>query len=143
MLGDDVKGIMFQVSSLFAKDEIDEITNELIIPMKHEFPRLPPTRENLYKYFITRARTNLHVVLCFSPVCNLCCMPSISKYLISSDNIRHQRGVVRDGVFYVYEQHYCRKYFFTLRRRIDSIPRKSTLEVPDVVYNILHKCDYQ
>ena len=58
----------FQVSNLFPKDELDEITNELIGPMKKEYPRRPPTAENLYDYFISRARKNLHVVLCFSPV---------------------------------------------------------------------------
>lgn len=58
----------FQVSNLFARDEIDEITQELISPMKKEFPRRPPTNENLYDYFITRVRNNLHIVLCFSPV---------------------------------------------------------------------------
>lgn len=36
--------------------------------MKKEFPRRPPTNENLYDYFITRVRNNLHIVLCFSPV---------------------------------------------------------------------------
>ena len=58
----------FQVSNLFARDELDEITNELIAVMKKEFPRRPPTGENLYDYFISRARNNLHSVLCFSPV---------------------------------------------------------------------------
>ena len=62
------KSFCFQVSNLFPKDELDEITNELINPMKREFPRRPPTPENLYDYFISRARKNLHVVLCFSPV---------------------------------------------------------------------------
>ncbi|XP_053374157.1 dynein axonemal heavy chain 8-like [Mercenaria mercenaria] len=57
-----------EVSNLFAKDELDEITQELIPVMKKEFPRRPPTPENLYDYFISRARNNLHVVLCFSPV---------------------------------------------------------------------------
>ncbi|XP_071957897.1 dynein axonemal heavy chain 5-like isoform X2 [Antedon mediterranea] len=57
-----------EVSNLFARDEIDEITQELIPVMKKEYPRRPPTAENLYDYFITRARQNLHVVLCFSPV---------------------------------------------------------------------------
>ncbi|CAH1796663.1 unnamed protein product [Owenia fusiformis] len=57
-----------EVSNLFARDELDEITNELIPVMKKEFPRLPPTQETLYDYFISRARNNLHVVLCFSPV---------------------------------------------------------------------------
>uniref|UniRef100_A0A665W659 Dynein, axonemal, heavy chain 5 like n=1 Tax=Echeneis naucrates TaxID=173247 RepID=A0A665W659_ECHNA len=57
-----------EVSNLFAKDEMQEITQNLIPVMKKEFPRLPPTFDNLYDYFISRARKNLHVVLCFSPV---------------------------------------------------------------------------
>ncbi|KAK5607192.1 Dynein heavy chain 8, axonemal [Crenichthys baileyi] len=57
-----------EVSNLFAKDEIQEITQNLVPIMKKEFPRLPPTFDNLYEYFIARAKKNLHVVLCFSPV---------------------------------------------------------------------------
>ena len=57
-----------EVSNLFARDELDEITGELVPVMKKQFPRHPPTQENLYDYFISRARKNLHVVLCFSPV---------------------------------------------------------------------------
>ncbi|XP_058868792.1 dynein axonemal heavy chain 5 isoform X2 [Acipenser ruthenus] len=57
-----------EVSNLFARDEIDEITGDLIPVMKKEFPRRPPTNENLYDYFMSRVRQNLHVVLCFSPV---------------------------------------------------------------------------
>ncbi|XP_066028864.1 dynein axonemal heavy chain 5 isoform X2 [Pocillopora verrucosa] len=57
-----------EVSNLFARDEIDEITQDLISVMKAEYPRRPPTNENLYDYFITRVKNNLHVVLCFSPV---------------------------------------------------------------------------
>ncbi|XP_019624088.1 PREDICTED: dynein heavy chain 8, axonemal-like [Branchiostoma belcheri] len=57
-----------EVSNLFARDELDEITQELIPVMKKEFPRRAPTQDNLYDYFISRARDNLHVVLCFSPV---------------------------------------------------------------------------
>lgn len=59
-----------EISNLFARDEIDEICGELIPVMKKEFPRRPPTGENLYNYFLTRAKHNLHVVLCFSPVCH-------------------------------------------------------------------------
>ena len=36
--------------------------------MKKEYPRRPPTNDNLYDYFLSRVRANLHVVLCFSPV---------------------------------------------------------------------------
>lgn len=57
-----------EVSNLFARDEIDEITNDLIAVMKKEYPRRPPTNENLYDFFLTRVRNNLHVCLCFSPV---------------------------------------------------------------------------
>lgn len=57
-----------EVSNLFARDEIDEINSNLIPVMKKEFPKRPPTPENLYDYFLTRARKNLHIVLCFSPI---------------------------------------------------------------------------
>nr|XP_054607993.1 dynein axonemal heavy chain 8 isoform X2 [Nothobranchius furzeri] len=57
-----------EVSNLFAKDEMQDITQSLISVMKKELPRVPPTFDNLYEYFISRAKKNLHVVLCFSPV---------------------------------------------------------------------------
>ncbi|KAI8792083.1 dynein heavy chain 5, axonemal [Biomphalaria glabrata] len=57
-----------EVSGLFARDEMDEILQELIAVMKREHPRRPPTNENLYDYYLSRVRENLHVVLCFSPV---------------------------------------------------------------------------
>ena len=56
------------MSNLFSRDEMDEILQELIPVMKKEFPRRPPSNENLYEYFMMRTRQNLHVVLCFSPV---------------------------------------------------------------------------
>jgi len=57
-----------EVANLFAKDEIDEIQQNLVPVMKKEMPRRPPTSENLYDYFLSRAKNNLHLVLCFSPV---------------------------------------------------------------------------
>lgn len=57
-----------EIANLFAKDEMDEIYNELIPVMKKIQPRRPPTQENLYDFFITRSRANLHIALCFSPV---------------------------------------------------------------------------
>uniref|UniRef100_A0A3P9J502 Dynein, axonemal, heavy chain 5 n=1 Tax=Oryzias latipes TaxID=8090 RepID=A0A3P9J502_ORYLA len=57
-----------EVSNLFARNEMDEILSDLVPVMKREFPRRPPTNENLYDYFMSRVRHNLHVVLCFSPV---------------------------------------------------------------------------
>ncbi|XP_078395203.1 dynein axonemal heavy chain 5 [Cetorhinus maximus] len=57
-----------EVSNLFARDELDEVTSDLVPVMKKEYPRRPPTSENLYDYFMSRVRQNLHVVLCFSPV---------------------------------------------------------------------------
>uniref|UniRef100_A0AAQ4Q6E3 AAA+ ATPase domain-containing protein n=1 Tax=Gasterosteus aculeatus aculeatus TaxID=481459 RepID=A0AAQ4Q6E3_GASAC len=66
-----------EVSNLFAKDEITEITQNLMLVMKKEFPRVPPTFDNLYDYFISRARKNLHVVLCFSPAGQKFCSRSL------------------------------------------------------------------
>ncbi|XP_028985303.1 dynein axonemal heavy chain 5 isoform X3 [Betta splendens] len=57
-----------EVSNLFARDEMDEILGDLVPVMKREFPKRPLTNENLYEYFMSRVRKNLHVVLCFSPV---------------------------------------------------------------------------
>lgn len=57
-----------EVSNLFARDELDDITQDLIPIMKRQHPRHPPTPENLYDFFLSRVRSNLHVVLCFSPV---------------------------------------------------------------------------
>ena len=56
------------VAGLFAKDEMDEICSDLVPFMKKEYPKKPPTNENLYEYFLSRTRQNLHIVLCFSPV---------------------------------------------------------------------------
>ena len=64
----DTDAVMLQVANLFAKDEIDEIQQNLVPVMKREMPKRPPTSENLYDYFLSRAKNNLHVVLCFSPV---------------------------------------------------------------------------
>lgn len=57
-----------EIANLFAKDELDEIQSELIPIMKKLQPKRVPTNDNLYDFFISRARENLHVVLCFSPV---------------------------------------------------------------------------
>ncbi|XP_067233367.1 dynein axonemal heavy chain 5-like [Chanodichthys erythropterus] len=57
-----------EVSNLFPRDEVDEITQSLIPVMKKDLPRCPPTIDNLYNYFLSRVRSNLHVALCFSPV---------------------------------------------------------------------------
>ncbi|XP_061590629.1 dynein axonemal heavy chain 5-like [Cololabis saira] len=57
-----------EVSNLFGRDEVDEISQDLIPVMKRQHPRRPPTPENLYNFFLSRVRSNLHVVLCFSPV---------------------------------------------------------------------------
>ena len=53
---------------MFPRDEMDEILQDLVPIMKKQYPRRVPTNENLYDYFISRVRQNLHVVLCFSPV---------------------------------------------------------------------------
>lgn len=57
-----------EVANLFAKDEIDEMMAELEPVMKRKLPKAIRTRDNLYDFFISRARANLHIALCFSPV---------------------------------------------------------------------------
>ena len=57
-----------EVANLLPREEIDEICNDIIMPMKKEHPKKEATMDNLYEYFISRVRKNLHVVLCFSPV---------------------------------------------------------------------------
>ncbi|KAF6778513.1 hypothetical protein AHF37_02405 [Paragonimus kellicotti] len=57
-----------EIANLFARDEMDEILQELMGPMKREFPRRPITNETLNEYYVNRVVKNLHVVLCFSPV---------------------------------------------------------------------------
>ena len=47
---------------------MDEILQDLIGAMKIDQPKRPPTNENLYDYYMSRVRDNLHVSLCFSPV---------------------------------------------------------------------------
>ncbi|GAA49452.1 dynein heavy chain 5 axonemal [Clonorchis sinensis] len=57
-----------EIANLFARDEMDEILQELVAPMKKEFPRRPITNETLNEYYTSRVVKNLHIVLCFSPV---------------------------------------------------------------------------
>lgn len=56
------------VAGLFARDEVEEICNHLVAPMKKEYPKRIATAEVLYEYFLQRVRQNLHLVLCFSPI---------------------------------------------------------------------------
>lgn len=57
-----------EIANLFAREEMDEILQELVGPMKKEFPRKPITNESLTNYYLNRVIRNLHIVLCFSPV---------------------------------------------------------------------------
>ena len=57
-----------EVANLFPKDELDEIITNMVPILKKEKPKMPPTQDNCYNYFIERARNHLHIVLCFSPV---------------------------------------------------------------------------
>ncbi|XP_046878072.1 dynein axonemal heavy chain 8-like [Hypomesus transpacificus] len=142
-----------EVSNLFARDELDEITQNLINVMKKEQPRIPPTFDNLYDYFISRARKNLHVVLCFSPVgekfrsrslkfpglISGCTMdwftpwPSealvaVSNYFLSEFHMvcsaEVKAGVVQTmGVYHDKVSQACDSYFERFRRRTHVTPK--------------------
>lgn len=57
-----------EIAGLFPKDELDDIYTTVTPLMRKDDPKRPPLQDNLHDYFITRARDNLHIVLCFSPV---------------------------------------------------------------------------
>ncbi|KAF7401630.1 hypothetical protein HZH68_007450 [Vespula germanica] len=57
-----------EIAGLFAKDELDDIYTTVTPLMRKDDPKRPPLQDNLHDYFITRARDNLHIALCFSPV---------------------------------------------------------------------------
>lgn len=57
-----------EVANLFPKDELEEMLNTLTPNFKKKYPKGNPTMENLYEFFIKQAMSNLHLVLCFSPV---------------------------------------------------------------------------
>ncbi|XP_070274744.1 dynein axonemal heavy chain 8 [Myotis yumanensis] len=142
-----------EISNLFARDEIDEITQGLIAVMKRELPRHPPTFDNLYEYFISRSRRNLHVVLCFSPVgekfrarslkfpglISGCTMDwfsrwprealvAVASYFLSGYNIvcsaDTKRQVVETmGLFHDMVSENCESYFQRYRRRAHVTPK--------------------
>ncbi|XP_038654809.1 dynein heavy chain 8, axonemal-like [Scyliorhinus canicula] len=142
-----------EVSNLFARDELDEITQSLIASMKKDTPRIPPTFDNLYEYFIKRARKHLHVVLCFSPVgekfrsralkfpglISGCTMDwfsrwprealvAVSNYFLSGffiacSNEVKTQLVATMGVFHDRVYQTCEDYFQRYRRRTHITPK--------------------
>ncbi|EHB05914.1 Dynein heavy chain 8, axonemal [Heterocephalus glaber] len=141
------------ISSLFARDEMDEITQGLTAVMKRELPRHPPTFDNLYEYFISRSRKNLHVVLCFSPVgekfrarslkfpglisgCTIDwfsrwpkeALVAVASHFLSEYNIvcssEIKRQVVETmGLFHDMVSESCENYFQRYRRRAHVTPK--------------------
>ncbi|XP_075002904.1 dynein axonemal heavy chain 8 isoform X1 [Calonectris borealis] len=142
-----------EISNLFARDELDEITQGLISVMKKEMPRCPPTFDNLYEYFLTRAKKNLHVILCFSPVgekfrarslkfpglISGCTMDwfsrwpkealvAVASYFLSEFNMVCSASVKTQvvetmGLFHDIVSESCEKYFQRYRRRSYVTPK--------------------
>nr|XP_012602340.2 dynein heavy chain 8, axonemal [Microcebus murinus] len=142
-----------EISNLFARDEMDEITQGLISVMKRELPRHPPTFDNLYEYFISRSKKNLHVVLCFSPVgekfrarslkfpglISGCTMDwfsrwpkealiAVASYFLSGYNIVCSNDIKRQvvetmGLFHDMVSESCESYFQRYRRRAHVTPK--------------------
>ncbi|CAM9397550.1 unnamed protein product, partial [Discosporangium mesarthrocarpum] len=54
------------IPDLFAKDEFDQIFQSIRVAAKSA--GVPDARDSLMEFFVERVRSNLHVVLCFSPV---------------------------------------------------------------------------
>nr|XP_037867095.1 dynein heavy chain 8, axonemal isoform X2 [Bombyx mori] len=115
-----------EIANLFAKDEMDEILNELTPIMKKYAPKRIPVPDVLYEYFIMRSRANLHVVLCFSPVV---CSPETKQQLIEI------MGMVQDNVADT-----CTTYYDRFRRQTHVTPKSylSFLEGYKVLYKEKH-----
>ena len=57
-----------EIPNLFPKDELIQIASELRSSAMKQIPGFVDTPDNLTKYFFSRVNSNLHVVLCMSPV---------------------------------------------------------------------------
>jgi len=59
-----------EIPAIFNKEEKEDIiqTPQLRSAYKKEFPKGADTSDILWAYFIKRAKANLHIILCFSPV---------------------------------------------------------------------------
>eukprot|EP01041_Mallomonas_annulata_P002980 gene2980-5847_t len=57
-----------EVANLFPKDELVIMASELRLHAMKTIPDFVDSAENLVKFFIDRVRSNLHIVLCMSPV---------------------------------------------------------------------------
>ncbi|KAG7229074.1 hypothetical protein INR49_013193 [Caranx melampygus] len=135
-----------EVSNLFAKDEITEITQNLIPVMKKEFPRHPPTFDNLYDYFISRSRKNLHVgpkfrsrSLKFPGLTSGCTMdwftswPNEALVAVSNNFLSEfpmvcsaavkSSVVTTMGTYHDKVSEACESYFERFRRRIHVTPK--------------------
>ncbi|XP_054274165.1 dynein axonemal heavy chain 2 [Macrosteles quadrilineatus] len=55
-----------EIANLFKNEEFDEIRNTLNDIAKKQ--GIVPTAESIYSFFIERVRSNLHIVLCMSPI---------------------------------------------------------------------------
>ncbi|CAG9764101.1 unnamed protein product [Ceutorhynchus assimilis] len=142
-----------EIANLFAKDELDEIQSELIPIMKKAQPKRPPTGDNLYDFFLSRARQNLHVALCFSPVgekfrsralkfpglisgCTINwfqkwpqdALEEVSQYSLGPYNLVASPEVKNELVLIMAEVHdgvsdFCEKYYERFRRRTYVTPK--------------------
>ncbi|DBA03213.1 TPA: hypothetical protein N0F65_003933 [Lagenidium giganteum] len=57
-----------EIPGLFPRDELTVMASELRNLMQKSNPDLPDTPDNLTRFFFDRVRSNLHLILCLSPV---------------------------------------------------------------------------
>ena len=57
-----------EVAGLFPKEEQDALVNDCRPAFKKEAPGQVDSYDNLWNFFLSRVRDNLHLCLCFSPV---------------------------------------------------------------------------
>jgi dynein heavy chain len=55
------------IPGLFPKDELTVMASELRSVMQKQHPNIPDTNDNLIRFFYARVRSNMHILLLFSP----------------------------------------------------------------------------
>lgn len=90
-----------EVANLYKPDEFEEIKNALEAAATKA--KIMPTTEAMYEFFIERAKTNLHIIICMSPIGNDF-RYFIFNYFFMSNFVR--KHLCYTVIVYVNIQHY-------------------------------------
>jgi dynein heavy chain len=159
-----------EVPNLFPKEELLGMASELRNIAMKSIPNFNDTADNLIKFFIERVRTNLHVVLCMSPVsakfaerarrfpgiiagCTIdWFLPwpkealvavsngYISKVALDCNDKVRQELIVHMGVVHSLVMGACDEYFIKMRRYVYQTPKSFLQFLNDYSGMYTRKC---